>query len=67
MNSASVRKDNGYIAIPSVFKSCVFERVQVVEVPVYFIMGRHDKIVHDTVSALIGTLKAPCKVLEVFE
>lgn len=45
----------------------LLEDVLEVEVPVYFIMGRHDRIVHDTIQHYIQLLSAPKKELIVFE
>jgi proline iminopeptidase len=46
----------------------LFHRVLEVEVPVYFVMGRHDKIVFlDEVERYFQLLKAPKKHLIVFE
>lgn len=46
----------------------LFNRVTEVEVPVYFVMGRHDKIVFlDEVEKYFQLLKAPKKQLFIFE
>jgi proline iminopeptidase len=45
----------------------LLELVTEFKVPVYFIMGLHDKISHDTVARYMQVIKAPRKELIVFE
>jgi len=45
----------------------LFEKVPEVQAPVYFIMGKHDRIAHDTVRTYTEALKAPYKQLIEFE
>lgn len=45
----------------------LFESVTEYKVPVYFIMGLHDKISHDTIKQYMQVVNAPRKELVVFE
>lgn len=45
----------------------LFDKIKEVQVPVYFIMGEHDRIVHDTVIRFAEVIRAPYKELIVFE
>ncbi|GFN31394.1 hypothetical protein PCURB6_16540 [Paenibacillus curdlanolyticus] len=45
----------------------LFELVTEYKIPVYFIMGLHDKISHETVKQYAQMIKAPHKELIVFE
>ena len=45
----------------------LLESVTEFKVPVYFVMGLHDKISHDTLQQYVPVIKAPRKELIVFE
>ncbi len=52
----------------SEFTNCnLYSEVPVLKLPVYLIMGRHDRIVHDLCEGYVEKLEAPYKELIIFE
>lgn len=45
----------------------VFEEIPSIDVPVFFVMGKHDKICHHVVEEYYEKLQAPHKKLILFE